>query len=174
MMFLRRFGLSALAWLALALSLGVAPLAAAELRAPTGEIILTVDGMVGTTNADGKAVFDRDMLEELGMTSIKTSTPWYDDAVEFEGVLVQRVLDLVGAQGTEVVAVALNDYRTTIPISDFKDHGVILALKSDGEYMPVSDKGPLFIVYPYDSDPKLHSQQYYARSIWQLARLTVR
>ena len=39
--------------------------------------------------------------------------------------------------------------------------------------MPVSDKGPLFIVYPYDSDPALHSQKFYGRSVWQLSRLIV-
>lgn len=81
---------------------------------------------------------------------------------------------LVGAQGTEVVAIALNDYRTTIPLKDFDDFDVILALKRDKQYMPVSDKGPLFVVYPYDSAPELHAQKYYARSIWQLTRLIVR
>ncbi|MCC2664519.1 MAG: oxidoreductase, partial [Geminicoccaceae bacterium] len=43
---------------------------------------------------------------------------------------------------------------------------VILALKRDGAYMPVRDKGPLFIVYPYDSSPELKHQNYYSRSAW--------
>ena len=69
--------------------------------------------------------------------------------------------------------VALNDYASSIPISDFAAHGVILALKRDGQYMPVRDKGPLFIIYPYDSSPELKSQMYYARSVWQVKRLEV-
>ena len=44
---------------------------------------------------------------------------------------------------------------------------------SDGAYMPVRDKGPLFIVYPYDSDPALKHQVYYSRSAWQVARMVV-
>ena len=51
---------------------------------------------------------------------------------------------------------------------------MLLALKRDGEYMPVRDKGPLFIVYPFDSRPELRHQRFYARSAWQLARLDVR
>jgi hypothetical protein len=134
---------------------------------------LTIEGNIQVTNADGEARFDRAMLEELGMTSIETATPWFDGPMVFEGVLVDRIMKLVGAEGTEVVAIALNDYRTTIPLKDFEKFGVILALKRNNEYMAVKDKGPLFIIYPYDSDPELQSQKYYARSAWQLSRLVV-
>ena len=72
-----------------------------------------------------------------------------------------------------MVATALNDYETKIPVSDFETFDVLLALKRDGEYMPVRDKGPLFVIYPYDSDPSLKSQKYYSRSAWQLRRLSV-
>ena len=39
--------------------------------------------------------------------------------------------------------------------------------------MPVRDKGPFFVIYPYDSKPELKSQVYYARSVWQVKRLEV-
>ncbi|AWC24409.1 molybdopterin-dependent oxidoreductase [Aminobacter sp. P9b] len=145
-----------------------------KLGTPKGTPILTIEGKIGVTNADGKAQFDRDMLEELGVTSFETMTPWFTGKVKFEGVPLDKIMKLVGADGDEVVAVALNDYSTTLPLKDFAEHGVLLALKRDGQYMPVSDKGPLFIVYPYDSDPALQSQQFYSRSVWQLARLIVR
>jgi hypothetical protein len=44
------------------------------------------------------------------------------------------------------VVTALNDYVTEIPAADARKFGVILALKRDGQYMPVSDKGPIFII----------------------------
>lgn len=145
-----------------------------KLPSPTEQPILTIEGNIGVTNAEGKALFDRAMLEEIGLVAIETTTPWFDGSVKFEGVPAHRLMEIVAAEGTEVVAVALNDYRTIIPIADFREHGVIVALKRDGEYMSVSEKGPLFIVYPYDSDPHLQSQQFYARSAWQLARLILR
>lgn len=164
-------------FLSLALLLISLPTAGSEetrLPAPQAQPILAIEGNIGVTNVEGKALFDRAMLEEIGMATIETTTPWFDGRVKFEGVPADRIMDLVGANGTEVVAVALNDFRTTIPLSDFSKYGVILALKRDGEYMPVSDKGPLFIVYPYDSDAELQTQRFYARSAWQLARLIVR
>jgi hypothetical protein len=89
-------------------------------------------------------------------------------------VPLAKLMDLVGAHGEKVVAVALNDYSGELPIEDLAKYGVILALKRDGQYMPVRDKGPLFIVYPYDSAPELKSQKFYSRSVWQVARLVVK
>jgi hypothetical protein len=39
--------------------------------------------------------------------------------------------------------------------------------------MPVRDKGPLFIVYPYDTDSDLRHRRFYSRSAWQVGRLVV-
>ena len=140
---------------------------------PDGKPILSIEGRIKVVNTSGKAVFDRQMLEDMDMVSITTSTPWFDNPVTFEGVALKDLMTRVDASGETVVAIALNDYRTSIPLADFYERGAILAIKRDGNYMPVSDKGPLFIVYPYDSDPALHSQKFYGRSVWQLSRLIV-
>ena len=158
----RRFGM-----LALALP---APAWAAE-PLVSSQPILTVSGRI--TAQGGSARFDRDMLEGLGTEGFQTRTPWYDKPVRFDGVRMSRVMQAVGATGSTVTAIALNDYSTDIPMADFERFGVILALKRDGVYMPVRDKGPLFIVYPYDSSPELRSQLYYSRSAWQVAKLIV-
>jgi hypothetical protein len=149
------------------------PVAAAPLAPPAEKPILTITGNITTTNADGVALFDRAMLEKLGMISFETTTPWYSGVTKFEGVPMAKLLALVGAKGTRLVVVALNDYSSEIPIEDFERYGVILALKRDGEYMPVRDKGPLFIVYPYDSAPELKSQKFYSRSAWQVKSFEV-
>jgi hypothetical protein len=38
----------------------------------------------------------------------------------------------------------------------------------------VRDKGPLWVVYPYDSKPDYQSELIYVRSIWQLAQMEFR
>ena len=43
----------------------------------------------------------------------------------------------------------------------------------NGEPIPVKTKGPLFIVYPYDSKKELQSTVFYERSAWQLKSITV-
>lgn len=158
----------------LALLLVPSVASAGGLGAPTDKPVLTVNGKIDVKNVDDTAQFDRAMLEQLGMVTIETTTPWYSGSVKFEGVPMEKLMKALGAKGEKIVAVALNDYTTEIPIEDFVKHKPILALKRNGEYMPVRDKGPLFIVYPYDSDPELKSQKYYSRSAWQVARLTVK
>jgi hypothetical protein len=155
------------------LPLSLARAEAPALPAPAGRVILTVSGRIAVTNEADTARFDRAMLEGLGLASFATVTPWYDGPVTFEGVPMAKLLQRLGAQGETVRAIALNDYSTEIPIADFAQHGVLLALKRDGNYLTVRDKGPLFIVYPYDSDPALKSPRYYGRSAWQVARLVV-
>lgn len=147
--------------------------AAGSLAKPEGKPILIISGEIENTNIGSTAQFDRSMLEDIGLQTIQTTTPWYDTPVRFEGVSLDKLMKLVGAKGTKVRAVALNDYATTIPLGDFEKFNVILAMKRDGNYMSVRDKGPLFIVYPYDSDPQLQSQTYYTRSAWQVAKLIV-
>ncbi len=140
---------------------------------PAGKPILTVSGTITISNQPGEAIFDRAMLEGLGLDQITTTTPWNSGPVLFEGVPLESLMQVLGATGSFVIAYALNDFTTRIPISDFKRFHPILALKRNGEYMPVRDKGPLFIVYPFDSDPELKQQIYYNRSAWQVARLLV-
>jgi hypothetical protein len=147
---------------------------AASLAAPAEKPILTISGKIAVTNKGDTAEFDRAMLESIGLVTVETSTPWHEGKVKFEGVSMDKLMKLVGATGQRVVAVALNDYSTEIPMEDFGKYNTILAIKRNGEYMPVRDKGPLFIIYPYDSNPDLRTQTYYARSAWQVSKIIVR
>jgi hypothetical protein len=147
---------------------------AATLGQPVDKPILVVSGKIANTNKDGAAQFDRAMLESIGMVSFVTSTPWYKEPVAFEGVPLAKVMEAVGAKGDRLLAVALNDYSAELPMEDVSKYNVILALKRNGEYMPVRDKGPLFIVYPFDTDPELKSQKFYSRSVWQVGRIEVK
>lgn len=158
--------------------LAVAGAAAAPASADTkpspsqGKPILTISGNIGVK--EGSAQFDREALERLGMVSFETRTPWYDGPTKFEGVPLAKLMAEVGAKGDRIQAVALNDYSSEIPLEDVAKYNVILALKRNGEYMPVRDKGPLFVVYPYDSAPELKSQKFYSRSVWQVKALLVK
>jgi hypothetical protein len=144
------------------------------LPTPSGKPILSVSGNITRTNSGPEALFDRDMLEALGTVGFETVTPWDKQPVRFEGVPLARLLDRLGTSGTRLTAVALNDYSAELPIEDIRKYEVILALKQNGEYMPVRGKGPLFIVYNFDANPELKNQKFYNRSVWQVARLEVR
>ncbi|VTP66370.1 Uncharacterised protein [Leclercia adecarboxylata] len=80
---------------------------------------------------------------------------------------------MLGRRGLSLKSPALNDYTTVIPLSDAQKYNVILALKVNGEYMRIRDKGPLFVVYPYDSMPELNNQIFYSRSAWQVSKMMI-
>ena len=147
--------------------------AADQLAKPANKPILVISGAIENTNNGDTAEFDREMLTATGLQTIETANPWYSGRTRFEGVSLDKLMTMVGAKGTTVTAIALNDYVTTIPLDDFKKFNVILAMKRDGNVMTVREKGPLFVIYPYDSDPELQSQIYYTRSAWQVAKLII-
>lgn len=146
---------------------------ASNLPDPKGHVILKVDGAISNPNADGAAHFDLEMLKALGTTTIVTHTSWTDGAIRFEGVLARSVLSAVGANGKAVRAEALNDYTSVIPFEEFRNHDVILAFAMDGKRLSRRDKGPLWIIYPWDDNPDLKSPDRASYAVWQLRRLTV-
>ena len=146
---------------------------AAEKDAPSGDVILTVRGLIENTNDGDRMTFDRAMLEKMPVTSFKTSTNWTEGEHEFTGVLLSDLLAAVNATGAKLRATALNDYTVEIPVSDARKGGPIVAYAIDGKAMSVRDKGPLWIVYPYDSSAEYRSETIYSRSIWQLDRIEV-
>lgn len=160
--------LTGLAWAA------AAPRAAQALEPPAGDVLLTVRGRLRSPNLPQQAGFDMAMLRGMPQTEIVTKTPWYSTVRKFTGPLVRDVLGAAGARGEKVVAVALNDYRVEIPFDDLVRHDVVLAVLMDGKPMQVRDKGPLFIMYPFDRRPDLRTAVYFSRCAWQLVSLEVR
>jgi hypothetical protein len=153
----------------------VSPLCFAQsLEAPKGRAILSVSGKIDVKNKGELALLDMAMIEKLPQHSFTTRTPWYDKPVKFTGPLLKDVLALVKASGTTVSAVAINDYSINIPVEDVNKYGILMARLIDDKPIPVRSKGPLFVVYPFDSAPELRTSVYYERSIWQLKALDVK
>jgi hypothetical protein len=143
------------------------------LEAPTGSVILTISGKVTSPNIGQTAGFSMAMLEALPQKTFTTKTPWYPAPVEFTGPLLRDVLAAAGSKGDKLVALALNDYKTEIPMTDTIAHDMIVARLLNGKPMAIRDRGPLFIVYPFDTKAELRAERYYNRSAWQLSRLIV-
>lgn len=146
---------------------------AAALPPPTGKVVLSIAGKVGDKNTANAAEFDMAMLEAMPQKTFSTQTPWDRQPIKFTGPLLRDVLAAAKASGTKLKAVAVNDYKTEIPFSDTTQFDMVLAHKMNGQPIPVRTKGPLFIVYPYDSKPELQNKIYTDRSAWQLKLIEV-
>ena len=87
----------------------------------------------------------------------------------------------LGVQLSEVVAVLGTAHRVAAnfnpvgarPAWDAVENGPILAYSQNGEMMSVRDKGPLWMIYPFDLNEDYRSEVIYSRSIWQLVKIEV-
>jgi len=146
---------------------------AEDMLAPSGEVILTVSGAIGTTNGNGVLALDADLFATLPQHSFTTGTIWTEGTATYTGVLLRDLLAAVGATGSTVKLTALNDYEISMPIADALMDGPLLANLSNGKPMSLREKGPIWLIYPYDTVDGYRTEQTYARSIWQLIRIAV-
>ena len=156
----------------LALCIGTFAMAE-DLQVLTGPAILTISGDIEQLEGGDSVVFDRAALMALSATTFETSTIWTDDVHSFTGVSLQTLALEMGVSDGWFLATAINDYSVKIPMSDAVEGGPIVAYLMNGEEMSIRDKGPLWVIYPYDSDADFRSEVVFTRSIWQLDRLVV-
>ncbi|WP_062207024.1 hypothetical protein [Aureimonas sp. AU12] len=123
--------------------------------------------------ADGSRTLDMASLEALPPSKFTTTTPWHPVPVEFSGVLVRDFLSAMGATGDRLVVTALNDYLAEIEIALLVENGALLATRQNSEPMAISDKGPVFLLFPFDSQKALQHQVFYSRSVWQICDIEV-
>lgn len=147
--------------------------AADPLPNPTADVLLTVTGKIAATNVEDRAELDLAGLEAMGAATLQTSTIWTDGSITFRGVPLKTFLDRLGATGSTLRITALNEYTVDVPVSDAAEGGPILAFEANGKPLSVRDKGPIWLIYPYDSNAAFRTEVIYSRSIWQIAQIDV-
>lgn len=144
-----------------------------DLPEQTGETVLTVSVAGTGTETEKPARFDLHMLESLGEDEFTTSTIWTEGKIRFTGVRLKRLLEVLGVSDGKLELVALNDYLIEIPVNEALESPALIAYAMNGEPMSPRGKGPLWLVYPYDSALEYQSETYYSRSIWQVDQILV-
>ncbi len=140
---------------------------------PVAEPILTVTGPLAVTNSGQAAQFDRAALAALPQHEFSTETPWTEGVHHFKGVLLEDLLQRLGASGQHIKAIALNDYHTEFNRNLPEFSQLLLATHFDGKPMRVRDKGPLWLMLPLSELNELQNKRYHELLIWQLASLDV-
>lgn len=144
------------------------------LPVPTGDVILTVSGKIGTKNGNDNLIMDRDMLESVGQVEYKVTDPFETKDYVYRGPLMSDLLDLwqVSSDATTLEVTALDDYVVKVPITDLRKYPVIFSLQQDGKYMPVSTRGPAMIVFPYNNF-EFNQEIYNDYWAWQIKSIDV-
>ncbi|WP_254702320.1 MULTISPECIES: molybdopterin-dependent oxidoreductase [unclassified Roseivivax] len=151
----------------------MSPASADQLPEPEGAVLLTVTGDIKVTNVGDTAQFDLDMLRAMEPETFATSTIWTDGVQRYTGVPLRTLMDRLGVESGTIEARAINDYAIDIPLDDPTSSAPIIAFAVDDKRISRREKGPLWIVYPFDSSVEYRSEVVYARSIWQLDRIHV-
>jgi hypothetical protein len=143
---------------------------AASTQAATAETILTVTHTATAGGAAVKTEYDLAALQALPKSSFETKTEWTEGVQTFEGVEVQALMAALGVTGGTMSAIAADGYLVEIPAAEMMISGPIVAYSMNGAALP-ADKGPLWIVYPYDRAPEFNTEDTVSRSIWALQQI---
>lgn len=165
--------LTFVALLAAGLAGPIAGSADVSLPARNGPVILTVTGLDTAKYPGGTLEFDVAMLQAMGAVKITTSTIWTDGRHSFTGVPLKTLATDLGIGDRTLRYHALNDYAIEFPVRESDDVAPILAFEMDDAPMSVRDKGPMWVIYPYDDALQYRTETIYSRSIWQLDRIDV-
>ena len=116
-----------------------------------------------------KHEFSREQLLSLPQQEISTTLPWVDGESVYSGVTLLAVLESMDLPvSAQVTFVALNDYKVAVTKEDFYDYQPIIAIKQNGEFMSVRDKGPYWLIYPLSARPDIDNTDFHAKMIWQI------
>lgn len=132
-------------------------------------VLLTITG-----NFEGSPVqlTDEDLMA-LPQTEIKTETIWTVGEQVFSGPTLKSLFESIGAPLEKVKLTAVNKYSVEMPAAAIEDTVPVLAVRRDGVPYGVRNKGPLWLVWPYDDDSVYRSEAIYSYSIWQLTDIEV-
>jgi len=144
--------------------------------APTGDVVLTIDGKISQTNSGNTLKFDMPTLERIGVVKYEVNDPFAKMKVTYSGVLFSQILKVAGVDASAVTLTlkALDDYTTDMKISDAQKWPVLVATQADGAYMPIDKNGPLISVWPFDNFPEIDHVTYDALWVWSLSSITVK
>ena len=144
---------------------------------PTGDVLLTVEGLISNGNVGDTAQFDLATLEQLGLVSYDVDDPFAKKNIVFTGVLMSDLLDVVGADesATGLELVALNDYAAEAKIEDMRRWPIMFGLQADGAAIPADEGGPAIVIIPFNDYPDdLDHVTYDAQWVWSMTRIVVK
>ncbi len=121
-------------------------------------------------------VLDRQALDALPQHGFETTTQWTEGKLAFSGPALKDVLALVAAGSVpdEVIhLIAANNYEVILDHDLIEDDVPIIATRINGKPFGVRDKGPLWVVFPYDRGTDYQIESVFSASIWQLIEVWI-
>lgn len=116
---------------------------------------------------------DADLMA-LPQISFETSTLWTTGTNRYSGPSLAAVLDSVGAAPGNLQLTALNAYSVDMDRGLVGETVPIIANRINGRPFGPREKGPLWLMFPFDLSEEVRRENIYALSIWQLNQISIR
>lgn len=140
--------------------------------APLGfaaEPLLTVRNV-----SDGTSVsFTQEELMALPQASFDTGTIWSEGVDTYAGPTLASVLAAAQMPAGDLKLYAINDYNVDFPAERLGEDAPIVANRINGKAFSVRDKGPLWVMFPFDNGKGYNNEDTFALSVWQLKQIDV-
>ena len=137
-------------------------------------ISANADTLLSITNNDHAriTVTEEDLLD-LPQVTIETSTPWDEEVITFSGPTLKALLTRYNITEGELNLYASNRYQIQVPWDYIEDTTPIIANRMNGNPFSRRQRGPLWLIFPFDSDDRYRSYEVSAMSIWQLISIEI-
>ena len=160
----------------LVMMVGILAVSAAgkDVPVPTGDVALTVSGVVALTNGDGVFAMDDAMLRALPQVKYFVTDPWMGDNT-YGGVLLSTVLEYVGFPlgAEQVVLVASDEKEFAIKIADALTYPILLVMDDADGALIAALGGPVKIAYPYNAYPGVEDLYPPEQWAWYVVELRI-
>ena len=135
--------------------------------------------VLGDIKQDGRQYhqldFTLDELQALPQAEISTITPWTTESHHYQGVdLALWLNQLFDHRRIKTITLeALNNFSVTVDWSQIEPFTPVLAWQDNGKVMIRRDKGPLWLILPFDRVPKLQQADFLHFMAWQIRVIRV-
>ena len=136
---------------------------------PAGPVVLTVAGDIAAANRpaydeqrdmflkhhkrtfDKAFVFDRAMLERLGVREVRAVADWTGPKTA-SGPLLVDVLKAAGCRGRVLDMLSLDGFRFRLSKEEVEAREWVVATRAGGRPLGIGDRGPLWLVFDPPGD----------------------
>jgi len=126
---------------------------AVDLPLPTGEVVLTIHGSE-TANVEDRVELDLGAIESVGTVTVFVDEPFVNETLRVTGVRVDHLLGAAGVDPeAELLWTALDGYTVGFSRAAAAAEDTILAIKIEGQSIPIEEGGPVRVMFPSAEGP---------------------
>jgi hypothetical protein len=120
----------------------------------------------------GQTYVTAETLSELKQTEYSTENPFDHQTYTYTGVLLRDLAEFyAGKECRSIILTAQDSYSVTFTKEEWTKWDIMLALKTNGNYMTLIESGPAKIVMPYSKSRTINETIYTPKWIWLIKKI---